>query len=79
MPDGYTEIETLEHGGVRCTITRRTSNLGIPQYSYKFFRVYIVDGAERMTPWLNPSHAGAVAELTDMVVDSIRKEQSDGH
>lgn len=75
MAEAYREVRTIEHDGVCCTITCRLSNLRIPQYSYRFFRKYLVGEEAKSTPWLSPRHSKAVVELTGIIANIIREEQ----
>ena len=72
---GYTEVDTLDEGDVSCTITRRTSDIGIIQHSCKFFRSYVQAGERKTTVWMNPRHLAAVMALIPRVEKAIAEDK----
>lgn len=77
MPNSYTDVAFLENGEVKCAITKRLSNRGLEQFSYKFFRTYEQNGEQRETVWMNPRHLAPMRQLLEQADEIIAREKTE--
>lgn len=76
MPQLYGDVGTMHDDGVSARITKRTSNIGVVQFSFQLFRTYQTSGEERATTWMNPQHFPAMQRLLVAVAERIALEKS---